>query len=161
MQNNWTLRYGLASHQGGERGIRNWGKLFRYFSFILNTNLWRCERELVEELVMEGGRVGPALPRIASTRFAANNPVCLFWRCLASCKTSNLLEKTLLWDTTWTLCRLVSLVSWLMKCSLIFVMVLSDKSERGKRVEYIILLLGNLVETSVTKAEISETKSPE
>ena len=48
-----------------------------------------------------------------------------------------------------------------MKCSLIFVMVLSGKSERGKRVEYIILLLGNLVETSVTKAEISETKSPE
>ena len=46
-----------------------------------------------------------------------------------------------------------------MSCSLIFVMMLSGKSERGKRVEYITLLLGNLVEASVTKAEISETQS--
>ena len=46
-----------------------------------------------------------------------------------------------------------------MSCSLIFVMVLSGKLERGKRVEYVILLLGNLVETSMTKAEISETNS--
>ena len=46
-----------------------------------------------------------------------------------------------------------------MTCSLIFVMMLSGKSERSKRVEYITLLLGNLVEASVTKAEISETKS--
>ena len=46
-----------------------------------------------------------------------------------------------------------------MSCSLIFVMVLSGKSKRCKRVEYITLLLGNLVEASVTKAEISETKS--
>ena len=46
-----------------------------------------------------------------------------------------------------------------MCCLLIFVMVLSGESGRSKRVKYIILLLGNLVEASVPKAQISETKS--
>ena len=80
-----------------------------------------------------------------------------FFRCLSSCSTSfNSLEKIFSCNTA---CTLGNLEHSLMSCLLICIRVCRGISARGRSVENMILLIGNLLADSLIRLQNSEIKT--